>query len=43
MPKLAGGPAALVIEAERNHGEPMSRARAYAKLRFALRTKPRPA
>jgi len=43
MPKLTGGPAALVIEAERNHGEPMSRARAYAKLRFALRTKPRPA
>jgi hypothetical protein len=43
MPKLAGGPAALVIEAERNHGEPMSPARAHAKLRFALRTKPRPA
>jgi hypothetical protein len=43
MPKLAGGPAALVIEAERDHGEPMSRARAHARLRFALRSKPRPA
>jgi len=43
MPRLSGGPAALVIEAERDHGEPMSRARAQGKLRFALRTKPRPA
>ncbi len=43
MPRLSGGPAALVIEAERDHGEPLSRARAQGKLRFALRTKPRPA
>jgi hypothetical protein len=42
MPRLSGGPAALVVEAERDHGEPMSRARAHGKLRFALRTKPRP-
>lgn len=43
MPKLSGTPVALVIEAERDHGGPMSRARAQGKLRFALRTKPRPA
>lgn len=43
MPRLAGGPAALVIEAAHDHGAPMSRATAHGKLRFALRTKPRPA
>jgi|SRR5277367_11699 len=43
MPRLSGAPAALVIEAWRAHGEPMSRATLHGKLRFALRTKPRPA
>lgn len=43
MPRLTGAPAALVIEAWRTHGEPMSRATMHGKLRFALRTKPRPA
>jgi hypothetical protein len=43
MPRLSGPRVALVIEAERDHGAPMSRARAHGKLRFALRSKPRPA
>jgi hypothetical protein len=43
MPRLSGPQVALVIEAERDHGAPMSRARAHGKLRFALRSKPRPA
>ncbi|MGA2421573.1 MAG: hypothetical protein ABSG69_15960 [Candidatus Acidiferrum sp.] len=43
MPRLSGAPAALVIEAWRAHGEPMSRATLHGKVRFALRTKPRPA
>jgi hypothetical protein len=43
MPRLSSEPAALVIEAERDHGEPISGAKAQGKLRFALRTKPRPA
>ncbi len=43
MPRLSGAQVALVIEAERDHGAPMSRAKAHGKLRFALRSKPRPA
>jgi hypothetical protein len=43
MPRLSGTPAALVIEAWRAPGEPTSRATMHGKLRFALRTKPRPA
>jgi hypothetical protein len=43
MPRLSGSPSALVIEAERNPVESTSRGKAHGKLRFALRTKPRPA
>jgi hypothetical protein len=41
MPRLAGGEAALVIEASQGHGSPHSNGAAHGRLRFALRTKPR--
>jgi hypothetical protein len=43
MPRLSGGEAALVIEARHNHSQDPSQNAVYAKIRFALRTKPRPA
>lgn len=42
MPRLSGSDAALVVEAVQNHGEAASAESACGKLRFALRTKPRP-
>jgi hypothetical protein len=42
MPKLAGAPIALVIEAACDYSESSSRTHARGKLRFVLRTKPRP-
>jgi hypothetical protein len=42
MPKMSGGDAALVVEAVQSHGETPSSESARGKLRFALRTKPRP-
>jgi hypothetical protein len=42
MPKLSGSDAALVVEAVQNHGEAPSPTSGRGKLRFALRTKPRP-
>jgi hypothetical protein len=41
MPRLAGGEAALVIEALQNHSDSQNNGAAHGKLRFALRGKPR--